>query len=390
MRLSKPFGVAVLAGLMLTACRENPGQVEASPSAGVRAVPVNVVPVASVEWPSIYEAVGTVKPRVSTVIASKVMGYAREVNVRVGDTVAAGQLLVVIDARDLDAAWRQAQASREEANSAIAEANNAVASAEANLVLVKATFRRLEDLYGKKSISDQEFDEASAKLKVAQAAYEMAASRRTQLSAKIQQAEEAVAAAAVMRSFSEIRAPFSGTVTEKAVEQGTLAAPGAPLLTLEQAGALRLEVPVEEGFLEDTRVGQPVTVKLDSFGQTIAARVAEIVPSVDPASRAFIVKIDLPSEPRLRSGVYGRAQFTREASRIVAVPVAAVRTQGQVESVLVVEEGVAHTRLVTTGRRQGDLVEILSGLNPGLNPAEQVVSPRPAGLADGARVETHP
>src|SRR5579864_157217 len=263
MRLSKPFGVAVLAGLMLTACRENPGQVEASPSAGVRAVPVNVVPVASVEWPSIYEAVGTVKPRVSTVIASKVMGYAREVKVQVGDNVSAGQLLVAIDARDLDAAWRQAQAARDEASSAIAEANNAVASAGANLDLVKATSRRLEDLYTKRSISEQEHDESTAKLKAAQAAYEMATSRRAQLSAKIQQAEEAVAAAEVMRSYSVIRAPFAGTVTEKPVEQGTLAVPGVPLLTIEQAGALRLEVPVEEGLLAAMRVGQPVTVKLD-------------------------------------------------------------------------------------------------------------------------------
>ena len=390
MPLSKLSGAAILAGLMLTACRENPAKVEASASAsasaGVQAVPVQVAPVASVEWPSIYEAVGTVRPRVSAVIASKVMGYAREVKVHLGDTVSAGQLLVVIDARDLDAAWRQAQAARDEANSAIAEATNAVAAAQANLDLVKATSRRLEDLYEKKSISEQEHDESTAKLKAAQAAYEMAASRRAQLSAKIQQAEEAVAAAAVMRGYSEIHAPFAGTVIEKSVEQGTLAAPGAPLLTLEQSGALRLEVPVEEGFLKATRVGQPVAVKLDSFDQTIAARVAEIVPSVDPASRAFIVKIDLPGLAGLRSGAYGRAQFSRGTRAAVAVPVAAVSSQGQVESVLVADEGFARARLVTTGQRQGDLVEILSGLRPG----ENVVSPRPVGLADGARVETHP
>ena len=386
MRLSKAFGGAMLATLVLAGCRDNPAKVEASASAGVHAVPVTVAPVASVEWPSIYEAVGTVRPRVSAVIASKVMGYAREVKVHLGDSVSAGQLLVVIDARDLDAAWRQAQAARDEANSAISEANNAVASAEANLDLVKSTFRRLEDLYSKKSISDQEFDEAGAKLKVAKAAYEMAASRRAQLSAKIHQADEAVAGAEVMRGYAEIHAPFAGTVTEKPVEQGTLAAPGVPLLTIEQAGALRLEAPVEEGMLTSMRQGQPVAVKLDSFDQTITARVSEIVPSVDPASRAFLVKIDLPNVPGLRSGVYGRAQFSRGTRRIVAVPAAAVTSHGQVESVLVAEEGFAHVRLVTTGQRQGDLVEILSGLNPG----ESIVSPRLAGLADGARVETHP
>src|SRR5215467_3532146 len=137
MRSNRPVSVAILTGFMLTACRVNPRKVEASASAGVHAVPVTITPVASVEWPSIYEAVGTVRPRISTVIASKIMGYAREVRVHLGDTVSSGQLLVVIDARDLDAAWRQAQAASDEATSAIAEADNAVASAQANLDLVK-------------------------------------------------------------------------------------------------------------------------------------------------------------------------------------------------------------------------------------------------------------
>jgi RND family efflux transporter MFP subunit len=386
MRLSRPAGVAILAGILLTGCRENPRKVEASASAGAQALQVKVETVTAVEWPSMYEAVGTVKPRVSTVIASKVMGYTREVDVHLGDVVSAGQLLLVIDARDLDAALRQAQAALDEATNAIAEADNAVAAAQSNLDLVKVTSRRLEDLYEKKSISDQEHDEATAKLKAAQAAYAMAASRRAQLSAKIQQAEEAVAGAAVMRSYSEIRAPFAGTVIEKPVEQGILAVPGAPLLTLEQAGTFRFEAPVEEAFLAGTRVGQPVTVKLDSFDQTITARVAEIVPSVDPASRAFTVKIDLPAIPGLRPGVFGRAQFSRGSRKLVAIPVGAVTAQGQLESVLVAEQGFARMRLVTTGQRQGDLVEILSGLNSG----EQVLSPRPASLTDGARVEPHP
>lgn len=384
MRSNKSFLVATVS-LGLTACHEPPRKVEAA-GAGLQATVVKQVSVERVEWPSVYEAVGTVRARTSTIIASKVMGYAREVKVRLGENVSAGQLLVVIDARELDAAWRQAQSARNEAKSAVEEADNAMASAQANLDLAKVTFRRMDDLYHKKSISDQEYDETSAKLKSAQAAYEMAASRRAQLLSKIQQAEEAVSTAAVMRGYTEIRAPFAGTVTEKPAEQGTLAAPGAPLLTIEQAGGFRLEVPVEEAFLSATRVGLPVAVRLESFDQTFAARVSEIVPSVDPNSRAFMVKIGLPNVAHLRSGVYGRAQFSRGTRQVVAVPSEAVLSQGQVESVMVVHESFARTRLVTTGQRQGGLVEILSGLNPG----ERVVSPRPAGLTDGAAVERQP
>ncbi len=380
---SSKLSTALLACLMLTACREGPRKVEASSS---EPVSVTVATVSSVDWPAISEASGTVRARTSTVIASKVMGYVREVKFRLGDQVASGQLLVVLDARDLDATYRQAQAARQEAVLATTEANNAAASAQASLDLARITFQRMADLFQKKSVSNQEYDEANAKLKVAQATYDMVVSRRGQAGAKLQQADEAVAAAAVVRGYSEIRAPFAGTVTEKQVEPGALAAPAAPLLTIEQAGALRLEVPVEESFLSTIRVGQAVTVKLDSLDQTIAARVSDIVPSVDPTARAFTVKIDLPAVAHLRSGVYGRAQFAHGVRRTIVAPASAVAEQGQVQTVLVVEDALARMRIVTTGQKQGDLVEILSGLNPG----ERIVSQRPAALADGARVEARP
>ena len=380
---SKSLAATVAACFFLGACHEDPRKAEAIVSQPVAA---NTVAAAAVEWPSISEAVGTTRARTSAVISSKVMGYVGEVKVRVGDTVKAGELLVTVDSRDLDAAWKQAQAARQEAVDAGQEVTNAVASAQANLDFAKATFRRMDDLYQKKSISDQEYDEATSKLKVAQAAYDMSVSRRAQLGAKLRQADEAVNAAAVMRGYSEIRAPFAGIVTDKPVDPGVLATPGAPLLTVEQAGALRLEVPVDETFLADTHVGQPVTVRFDSLNRTIEARVSEIVPSVDPASRAFVVKIDLPGIPNLRSGVYGKAQFSRGTRQVIAVPAAAVTEQGQVQSVMVDDSGVARTRLVTTGQKQGDQVEILSGLNVG----ELVISPRPLTLADGARLEARP
>lgn len=377
------ISLCALACISLAGCREAPRQVQASSPAPVA---VSTVIAEAVDWPSVSEAAGTVRARTSTVIASKVMGYVRQVKFQIGDSVAAGQLLLVLDSRDLDAAYRQAAQAKEEAVQVAAEANNAEASAQASLDLAKITFQRMNTLYEKKSISNQEYDEASAKLKVAQAMYDMAVSRRAQVGARIQQAQEAVSAADVMRGYAEIRAPFAGAITTKNVEEGLLATPGTPLLTIEQAVTYLLEVPVEEEFLASTKVGQSVDVKLDSFDQKIAARISEIVPSVDPASRAFVVKIDLPAVAHLRSGVFGRAQFSRGERRVIAVPPEAVSENGQVQTLLVADNGFAHERIVTTGQHQGPLVEILSGLNAG----ELVVSPRPAGLADGARLETHP
>ena len=366
-----------------TGCQKEPQRAEA---AAPQPIIVKATSAAEVEWPSVYEAVGTVRARTAAVISSRVMAYVRQVRVQPGDRVAAGQTLVVLDGRDLDAALRQAKAAQAEASDASLELQNAIASARANLDLAEITHRRMADLFDKKSISNQEYDESAARLKVAQAAYEMAVSRRTQLASKIRQAEETVQAAQITRGYAELTAPFAGVVTQKQVDAGSLAAPGAPLLTLESTGGFRLEAAVEEGLLPTTRHGQMVTVNLDSLGQTVHGRVSEIVPSVDAPSRSYLVKIDLPQSPILRSGIFGHAQFPRATRRVVAAPVEAVVDLGQLQSVMVIENGVAHARVVTSGEKRNGAVEILSGLVAG----EKIVSPRPNNLLDGSKVEIQP
>jgi RND family efflux transporter MFP subunit len=185
-----------------------------------------------------------------------------------------------------------------------------------------------------------------------------------------------------MRDYAKLAAPFSGVVITRSVEPGNLATPGTPLLTIEQDGLYRLEASVDESKLATVRVGQAVEVVLEA-DRKLNARVSEIVPSVDAASRTYIVKLDLPATPQLRTGMFGRAIFPLGMQRVVAVPLAALMERGQLQSVYVVEDGVAHTRLVTTGRRTSGAVEVLSGLNAG----EKVVLPVPAGLRDGSRVE---
>jgi RND family efflux transporter MFP subunit len=333
--------------------------------------------------PSVYEATGTVRARTTAQVSAKVMGYVREVRAQTGDAVKAGQVLILLDDRDLASGYRQAEAGLNEARQGMSEADNAIAAAKAQLDLTQLTLNRMKDLYDKKSISTQEFDDVSMKLKVAQANHEMALSRRGQLQAKIRQAEEAVGGAGIMKGYAEIKAPFAGVVTDKRVEPGNLAAPGQPLLVIEQAGALRLEAQVDESRLGSIRAGQSVTVTLD---QPIQARVSEIVPAVDAASRSFLVRIDLPAMPRLRSGMFGRASFPQGRRQVLMLPAGAETEQGQVQSVMVAQDGYARGRLVTLGQRTGDRVEILSGLSAG----EAVVFPRPAGLADGARVEVRP
>jgi RND family efflux transporter MFP subunit len=211
----------------------------------------------------------------------------------------------------------------------------------------------------------------------------MARAKRVQLDSKLAGVEQEIRGAKITRDYTRISAPFAGVVTAKSVEPGNLAAPGAPLVTIEREGAYRLEALVDESKLPFVKTGQIAAVELETLDRQLDARVSEIVPAVDSASRAYTVKIDLPAVPNLRSGMFGRARFPMGTRKVVAVPAAAVVERGQLQSVFVIEEGVARNRLVTTGRRQPNAVEVLSGLSAG----EKVVSPIPASLADGSRVE---
>lgn len=343
---------------------------------------VNAVLAVTARWPASFEATGSVKPRASAQIASRAMGYIREIRVQAGDRVAAGQLLVRIEAKDADAAHRQAEAGLEEAKSALPEAASAIRSAEAQTELARVTLRRMQDLLDKRSVSQQEFDEAAARLRVAEAARDAATARKQQLEARIRQAEQAVASAAVQLGYSDLTAPFTGRVAARKADPGTLAVPGQPILELEQEGAWRLEASVEEARLGSVRPGQTATVRLDALDEPLTGRVVEIVPSVDSATRSFIAKLDLPARSVMRSGLFGRADFPLGARDVLAVPEAAVIRQGEVSSVLVADQDIARVRFIRTGEARGGQVEVLSGLAAG----DRIIHPRPAGLNDGAPV----
>lgn len=384
--MTKQMLTAILLAISLAGCGGGPEAVKARrDTSAAAAVPVSTVTAAMETWPSIYEATGTVRARTSAAIAARMTGYVREVNVQAGDRVREGQVLIAIDPRDLDVSARRAEAAREEVRAGIREADSAVEAAKANLDLTQKTFGRMQDMFQKKSISNQEFDEASAKLKAAQAAHEMARARRAQLDSTLARADQEVRASEITRSYAEVAAPFAGVVVARSVEPGNLALPGTPLLTIEREGAYRLEALVEESRLSAIRVGQPVSVILNTVDHPIEAQVSEIVPAVDADSRACTVRIDLPGIPSLRSGVFGRAAFQLGSQTVLAIPAAALTERGQLQSVFVADNGIARMRLISTGHKTGERVEVLSGLTAG----EKVIFPVPRGLSDGNNVEVH-
>ena len=349
-----------------------------------------------------YEAVGTVRSKTTTVLSSKTVGNVLAVHVREGDRVRTGQVLIEIDDRDTKAQLRKAQAGLQEVQDAqeeieqnIRAAESARDAAEAGRALALATFKRYQSLLDEKSVSPQEFDEVRAKLKIAEAEVDRAnrmlqalLARKNQVHAKEEQAKADIAGAQVYVGYSRILSPMNGVVVSKQAEVGLLAAPGVPLLTLEDDSHYRLEVSVEDSMLKRIRIGTPAGVAIDALGpQEFSSRVTEIVPASDPGSRSSTVKIDLVGDKGLsllRSGLFGKARFPVGQTQIMKVPQKAILQRGQLVSVLVIDpSNTARLRLVKTGRQYGDQVEVLSGLNDG----DRIVVEGMEKVKEGDRVE---
>lgn len=375
-------GILLAAALLFAGCGEKgkPGAVVERPVV----TDVEIVTLAASPREKFAEAVGTVKAVTVAAVAPQVMGRVTAVYAAEGSAVAKGAVLATID----DAAGRAQLAAAEgavlEAAAAREEVERAVAQAEAGKTLAEKTFDRIKRLYEEKVVTRQEFEEVEAKRTLAIKDYERAIERRAQAVARLVQAKAGENAARTALSYTKVTAPFSGIVTEKRIDAGSMAVPGVPIVMMEDPRRYRIEASVPETFLPLLKVGARVEVVLDSApGKTIPAAISEVVPLVDPSTRTFTAKADIRG-PGLRTGLYGRIRIGAGTGTVLAVPRRALSRAGGYEGLFVVApDNTARLVLVTTGAAYGDDVEILSGIEPG---ARVAISPVER-LVDGARVE---
>ena len=333
----------------------------------------------------LYQASGTLEARQTAVLTSKVSGFVQEVRARAGDRVEKGQLLVVLEANELDARRRGAQAALEESRQAGLEAESGLAAAKAAARLATTTYERFEELNEKRAVTRQEFDEVEERYAAALAGEKMAEARLGRTRSALERAETEVEAAEAMWRYTQIASPFPGRVLERHVDPGNLAAPGIPLLVVEQEGPLRAEVSVDESEAGSINLGSFADLQLEARADVVRGRVSEIVPAVDTSSRTFLVKVDLPDEledSRLAPGMFVRAEFTVGQTEQMRIPTSALIRRGELDMVWVVEESRARLRLVTLGARRDDRIEVLSGLSDG----EQVVVQPDSILQEGMLV----
>lgn len=289
----------------------------------------------------LIELVGTVRSVHDAAIASLVSGTVTDVRVGLGSVVRAGEVLVRLSARELYSRREQARAV------------SALATQERD---------RATALKEQGAITVAQYDAAMSQWSVARA----------------QEAE-----AITVADRTVLRAPFAGVITAKLVNVGETTLPGRPLLTLESREANRFEAQVPETASDELAVGQTLPVRIEAVARELEGRIAEIHPSSDDATRARLVKIELPETPGLRSGQFGRVLLAMGRAVTVTVPSDAVVRHGQLESVFVVDSGTARLRLVRCGRELDGRTQISSGLSGG----EKVALAVGAELVDGQRVQ---
>jgi RND family efflux transporter MFP subunit len=347
-------------------------------------VEAGVATVEQVEWPAAFEAGGVVRAELTANVAARILAPVVAVHVNAGDRVRRGQPLVTLDSRELRANADRAAASLAAARESAAAATAHQAAAEAALGLARATHDRMHRLHATRSATAQELDTAVAGLTGAAATLDAARAQAAAAAASLDVARAAAEGAQVGLSYTVLTAPFDGVVATRSVDPGALAAPGVELLMVESASGRRLEVQVDESRRNLVAPGGEAEIRLDAGadGAWTKTRIAEIA-RLDPRQHSFLVKLDVPEQPGVHPGAFGRARFFGPARRTLAAPASAVVRRGQLWFAFAVDRnGLARLRVLTPGDVRADRVEVLAGLQAG----ERVVLDPPPSMEDGARV----
>ena len=290
-------------------------------------------------------AVGSLVSNESVVLRPEVSGRIETIRFRDGETVRRGAVLV-----ELDSAVERAELQQ----------------ARANLTLAESNFRRTQDLFGRKFVSQSSLDDARAKLEVARAGLALAQARLARM---------------------QVRAPVDGVVGIRSVSPGDFVKDGDALINLEDIATLKLDFRLPELYLDRVRPGQALELSSDVLpGEVHSATVEAIDPLVDAQGRAVRLRASLVNpEMRLRPGVFARVRLIlAERAEVPVVPEAAlVPAPGNTQFVYRVEDGKVQRVSVTTGQRRDAMVEVVDGLAPGA----VVVTAGQLKLRDGAVVK---
>ena len=353
------FGVGVTVLLLWLAGKFAPKVPSHNPTTLAHALEVEqrLVPVLLKQLPLSETAVGSVRAVHETTIGSKLLARVVEVNLKAGQKVQKGDVLIRLDDTDLRAKLQQAKA--------------AVAAEEAVYRQAAGDEKRYAQLVKSRTISQQQYDNTVATLQTAEA--------------NLHRAQATVNEVQATLDWATIRSPIDGTVIDKKVDVGDMVTPGQMLVTLFDPNHMQLVASVRESLSRRLEVGQSIGVRLEGFDKQCSGTISEKVPEAQSASRSFQVKVTGPCPPGIYSGMFGRIFIPLDKEAALLIPRRAVHEVGQLELVDVVNHNQTSRRTIRTARtlsndeikmfpdllRGEQYVIVLSGLHEG----EQVVLP---------------
>jgi membrane fusion protein (multidrug efflux system) len=369
-------GILVVAALLICGCEDfnSDNKIQPPPNKEAELPTVKVAPVKRGDIAVPIFATGTIFPQHESKIGPKISGTLKEVYVDEGDEVKKGQILATMDQENILIARRQCEASVKVAEAQLKEA-------EVNEENMRKEKERLANLYRKKVISQQRYDDMVT-------AHSMAVTRLEVLRAQIVSSKENLAMAEQKLKDSNIVAPFSGTIVKRLVNQGEYMTtmPPTVLFVIINIDKVKTEVGLPEVHLARIAMGNPVKITVDAYpGLTFAGEVTTINPLVDPVSRAFTVKIEIPNrDHRLKAGMFVRVTLYPSVHKgVLIVPFKSVVRRGGETRVFVINGDRVSLRRVTVGITNEREIEVTHGLTQG----EEVVIEGHYGMADNTKVQ---
>lgn len=334
---------------VLSGCTQKPEAVACKESA-VHTLSVDKVTAG--ELPVFYTTVGSTISDNRIQVTSRIAGYIEDISVQEGQTVSRGDLLVLLDSSDIDGAILQAEAAVNKCRSALRDA--------------QTDLERYEELFKEKSIPENALrkvrlqrDVSRESLHAALAALEIATSQL---------------------QYIRIKSPVDGVIVARQKRKGDLATPGVPIISIESEKALLFKSFVPESQIQNIVKNDRVSVVIDALSKTLNGHITRIIPSGDPVTRSYEIKISLDDTTGLLPGMFGYVQYTVGTETSPVIARTAVVERGGLHGVFVVDaDQKARFRWLRFGREWPDSLQVQTGVTPG----ERIVTSPVAALADG-------
>ena len=328
-------------------------------------------------------------------VYAKESGYVRKLNVDYGTHVKAGQVMATLEIPELQAQLQEDQAEIKNAINEVSRADHELKRYDAQYQALHLEYTRLNSVFQSQPgiVAQQEVDDSQGKDLAAASQVDAGKAALEATQSELSVAKAKLAHDQTLFDYSRITAPFSGVVTERYANLGTLVQAGTasstqamPIVRLSEEELFRLVIPVPESYVRYIHVGDPVNVRVPSLNKTFPGKVARFSVDVKEDTRTMHTEVDVPNPQRLLvPGLYAEADLTLDQKdNVPAIPLQAVNHEGDKTSVFVVNhQGQIEDRPVILGLQTAGDVEVVSGLSDG----EQIVVSDRSGLKPGERVQ---